>query len=77
MWNLSEQFFYTKTVLLLKKVTLEVNESRYKQCEKIPHFSTEQNLIKKLLKDKYWHDQLRKAFSTGQKLLKKILRKDK
>ena len=42
---------------------LNVNESRYKQCEITLHFSTGQNLLKKLLrKDKYWHNQLRKAF---------------
>ena len=37
-----------------------------------------QTLLKKILrKDKYWHNQLRKAFLTGENLLKKILGKDK
>ena len=37
-----------------------------------------QNLLKKILRrDKYWHNQLRKAFLTGENLLKKILGKDK
>ena len=44
----------------------------YKQCGVTPHFSTGQNLLKKILrKDKYWHNKSRKAFSTGKKLLKK------
>ena len=41
----------------------KVNESRYKQFVVTPHFSLEQNLLKKISrKDKYWHSQLRKAF---------------
>ena len=51
-------------------VVLKVNESRYKHCVVTPHFSTRQNLLKKLLRkdkywdiqSKYWHNQLRKAF---------------
>ena len=50
---------------------IKVNESSYKQCRVIPHFSTGQNLLKKILrkdkywqkvsteKSKYWHNQLR------------------
>ena len=30
--------------------SLKVNESRYKQCGVIPHFSTRQNLLKKMLR---------------------------
>ena len=42
---------------------LKVNKSRYKQCGVTPHFFIGQNLLKKILrKDKYWHNQFRKAF---------------
>ena len=42
---------------------LKVNESRYKQRGVTQHFSTGQNLLKKILrKNKYWHNQLRKVF---------------
>ena len=30
--------------------SLKINESRYKQCGIIPHFSTRQNLLKKMLR---------------------------
>ena len=47
-----------------------------KKCGITLHFSTRQNLLKKIFpKDKYWHNQLTKAFSTGQNLLKKKLKK--
>ena len=43
-----------------------------------PHYSNGAKYVEKILrKEKYWHNQLRKAFSTGQNLLEKILRKDK
>ena len=42
---------------------IKVNESRYKHCWVTQYFSNEQNLVKKILrKDKYGHNQLRKAF---------------
>ena len=42
---------------------MKVNESRYKQYGVTPHFSTGENLLQKILReDKYWHNQLRKAF---------------
>ena len=46
---------------LIAEVTFKVHESRYKQCEVVPQFSTRQNLLKKILRNDKW-----------QKLLKKI-----
>ena len=67
----SEEFLYSE-------IFIKVKGSRYKQCKPIPHFSTGQNLLKKILRwYKCWHNQLRKAFFTGQNLSRKILRKDK
>ena len=54
----------------------KVSESRYKQCGVTQSISTGKIYWKKILrKDKYWHNQLRKAFLTGKNLLKKILGK--
>ena len=39
----------------------KANESQYMQCGVTPHFSTGQNLLKKILrKDRYWPNQLGK-----------------
>ena len=41
---------------------IKATESWYKQRGVTPHFSTVQNLLKKIEKDKYWRNQLKKAF---------------
>ena len=47
----------------LQGFQIEVNESRYEHCGVTPYFSTEQNLLKAILrKEKYLHNQFRKAF---------------
>ena len=55
------QYFFYPTLLI--PWFTKANESRYEPCGMTPNFSTGQNLLKKILrKDKYWHNQLRKAF---------------
>ena len=57
--------------LMCNKCEFKVNKSQYKQRWVTPHFFTRQYLQKNILrKDKYRHNQLRKAFSTGLNLLK-------
>ena len=54
----------------------KVNESQYEQCGVTQHFSTGQNLLKKILrKNKNWHNQLRTVFSNGQNIFIKYWEK--
>ena len=55
----------------ISRFGLKVNESKCKQCGTTPHFSTGQNLLKKI--EKRWI--LTKSFSNGKNLLKKYWEK--
>ena len=54
----------------------KVNESRYKQCDVNSHFSTGQNILKRILKkDKYWQS-IEKSFLIDPLATNNALRRD-
>ena len=70
-WN-SQKNFNSKHVQMANWVFIQFkfNASRYKPCGATPHFSTGQNLLKKILrKDNYLHNQLRKAFDRWSQIM--------
>ena len=62
--RIKENNDHTKVVRKIRfRSSFKVNESWCKQCGVIPHFSTGQNILKKILrKDELWYNQMRKAF---------------
>ena len=62
--RIKENNDHTRVVRKIRfRSSFKVNESWCKQCGVTPHFSTEQNILKKILrKDELWYNQMRKAF---------------
>ena len=66
LWKVEfTNYCFYKFLIFFNFILFKVIESWYKQSGIVPQFSTGQYLMtKSLRKDKYWHNQLRKAFST-------------